>query len=220
MDPTQATALLALEACTYACAVSLHLCEPPAHGDVAGDFVELVPASKPIDVLLLDTAERPEVCVSTDALDGEPVITRCELAGHGRWHLWGRWSHWWRVIVRSQPFAAKIVRWCLGCEDGASSRSLDEPGLSEVVPACSRTVVDDRALVTGHVAGVAYEREERPTHLVRTDAETGEHLDRRALSLPGEAEEQVLGVDPFVPELQRLARGELQELRCLRSERR
>jgi hypothetical protein len=70
MDPARATALLALEACTHACAASLHLSEPPAHGDVARDFVELVPASKPINVLLFDTAERPEVCMSTDALDG------------------------------------------------------------------------------------------------------------------------------------------------------
>jgi len=219
MDLLEATPILALEASTRACAASLHLCEPPARGDVAGGFVELVSASEPIDVLLFDAAERPEVSVSTDMRDGEPVIASCEVARYDHWHLGGRRSHWRRVIVCSDPVAAQIVGWHLGREDSASSRSL-EPGSSKAVPVCSRGVTDARAFVTWQVARVAHEREERPAHLVQTDAEAGEHLDSPALPLAGEPEEQVLGVDPLVAELECLTQGELQELLRLGSERR
>lgn len=67
---------------------------------------------------------------------------------------------------------------------------------------------------------MAHEREEPLAHLVQTHAEAGEDLDRGALSLSGEPEEQVLGVDALVPELHRLAQGQLQELLRSGSERR
>src|SRR6476659_9992059 len=57
------------------------------------------------------------------------------------------------------------------------------------------------------------------THLVQVGAQLDQDLRGNALALADEAEQDVLGPDVVVPELQRLAQRQLEDLLCPRSER-
>ena len=95
--PVQPTSLPSAKRCRGICAASSHLCEPPVSGEITGRFVELVPASEPLHVLLLDTPEGPEVGVSADAGHGQffgAAFQRCDQGRRQRWwrrHAGGRW---------------------------------------------------------------------------------------------------------------------------------